>query len=187
MDYNAELQKNLILYVCYHAPLQKLGTVKLNKILWFLDKTWYERTGETITGETYVKKPRGPVASHFYEVCEELKESGRLGIRKVGQNPEAERFEPVVYVCRLPVDGAGVDKEQQTILDQLISDICNKFTAREISQLSHDAVWKAAEYDEPLSFLRYHSQQVQPNAETLAWARESAEKYFAEHPAAHEA
>lgn len=182
MEYNAALQENLILYICFNAPRKKLGTVKLNKILWFFDKFVYGKTGHTVTGEMYIKKPRGPVAKHFYEACKALEGLGKLRIRRVGHKPKAEQFEPVEYVCKHPVDKPGVDEWQLGVLDYLIDKICNEHTSRTISELSHDAAWSAVPMNEQMSFLSYHVKVGRPTAETVAWARECAEKFYAEQP-----
>lgn len=178
MEYNEALQANLILYICSNATRKKLGTVKLNKILWFFDKFCYDQTGETATGETYIKKPRGPVASHFYDVCHTLESSDRLRIKTIGHNPRAEHFEPVEYVCRHQVSEIGLTQWQQGVLDVLISEICNEHTSRTISRLSHDVVWKAAAMNEPLLFISYYRKHIQPDADTVAWAKRCAEDYF---------
>ena len=61
MQFHREKLKELILHVSKKARLRDLGSIKLNKVLWFSDITAYLHLGEPITGETYLKRQFGPV------------------------------------------------------------------------------------------------------------------------------
>lgn len=52
-----------IIAECAHAP-ERLGAIRLNKAIWFSDVIMYQTTGESITGETYVKRARPCPAPH---------------------------------------------------------------------------------------------------------------------------
>src|SRR5215831_1677028 len=66
-------------YVIWRCNPAELGTVKLNKILWFADLEYYRRTGHTITGATaYTKLPHGPVAKGILEALDGLEAEDKI-------------------------------------------------------------------------------------------------------------
>src|SRR5581483_10389614 len=73
--------KALVHYVIAKAKTSRLGSVRLNKILWYIDVLTYKAAGRSLTGETYVKQPRGPVAEHLPRILGELEHSGAIAIR----------------------------------------------------------------------------------------------------------
>jgi uncharacterized phage-associated protein len=71
--------KELILYVCQlGAEDERLGAVKLNKLLFYADKEAFLRRGQTISGARYVHMPEGPVPIALVPNREQLIEAGRL-------------------------------------------------------------------------------------------------------------
>ena len=49
--------KALVHYICWRCEDPRLlGTVKLNKVLWYAERIWYFRTGQPIVGATYLKQ-----------------------------------------------------------------------------------------------------------------------------------
>lgn len=180
MDFNENLFRQLILYISAKAPRKKLGTVKFNKILWFFDKSNYDMGLGSVTGETYIKKPRGPVASHFFEVCDALVSEGLLKVNEKPHNPAKEQFGPVEYICRHIPDTPELDERKLGMLDLVINIICNSHTSRTISIQTHDKIWENAEIDEPLHFASYYASEAAPDAELLSWAEEHADEFFDE-------
>src|ERR1700735_3442771 len=65
--------KAMVLYVCDKATDPSvLGSVKLNKVLWYADSIHYMVHGRSITGETYIKRQHGPVPRHIVRAVDEL-------------------------------------------------------------------------------------------------------------------
>jgi len=58
---------NALIFFISHCGNEKLGITKLNKLFYYLDFISYRDREESITGETYVHLPMGPVASQLKE------------------------------------------------------------------------------------------------------------------------
>jgi hypothetical protein len=79
MKFDRDKLKALVLYVIWRAGQQEgFGATKINKVLWFADARRYEVFGQSITGETYVRQPHGPVPQHIDEIKRELESDGSI-------------------------------------------------------------------------------------------------------------
>lgn len=77
--YSPKKLKELIVYLCeIGANDERLGALKLNKLLYFADKEAYLRLGQTITGARYQHLEEGPAPRALRPVRRELLEEGRL-------------------------------------------------------------------------------------------------------------
>lgn len=130
---------NYIIYKCNDDP-SKLGSTKLNKILWFCDREVYKRTGKTITKIEYVKIEFGPAPtfSEFQEAIRYLKKNGKI-IAKKGEvyysKPQNQ------FIALEEADISNFTPEEISIIDTIISIITKNFTASSISKLTHDFHW----------------------------------------------
>ena len=71
--------KTLVHYICWKCDdPSKLGATKLNKIIWFAERSWFLKTGEAISGVKFVKQERGPVPNAILPVLDSLVEEHRL-------------------------------------------------------------------------------------------------------------
>ena len=61
---------------------ERLGSVRLNKALWFSDVLAYKFMGKPITEAVYVKRKRGPVPQTVLETLRELEREGKIAARK---------------------------------------------------------------------------------------------------------
>lgn len=166
--------KALVHYVCYKAPNpKKLGATKLNKILFYADMEAYLQRGRPISGEIYVKRQHGPAPRHVQEVLEELKAEQAILISEAsgygiytGQYRQ-RRFYPVRKPDLSIFDGLEVE-----LVDEIIHVICERHTARSISERSHDVVWESAEMGEEIPYYTAYAQFLRPvNDEVRAWAQ----------------
>ena len=131
--------KALVHFVIEECDPKQLGAVRLNKILWFSDVMAYRTTGETISGTKYVKRPRGPVPAAVVKTLEDLKTEGRISGRGA-----VERYDVREFSSLSNADTNLFSNVEMTIVKNIAKDICNNYTAGEISDLSHDVVWEAA-------------------------------------------
>lgn len=60
---NKEKYTNALLYFITECGNEKLGIMKLNKLFYYLDFISYRDRKASVTGETYVHLPKGPLAS----------------------------------------------------------------------------------------------------------------------------
>lgn len=162
-------------YVCFrsHDP-RRLSKTKLNKILYYADREAYLRTGQPITGEVYVKHQYGPVSTHLDEALDALQQSRTIAIAEAsGYNVYVGApYVQYQYVALRRPDLSVFSAEEISLIEQYVDLIGERFTARAISEASHDAVWQAAALGEEIP---YHTVFLQAPAEVTAadaeWAR----------------
>ena len=72
----------LILYIASRCErAQYFGKTKLNKILFYADFLYYKKTGDSITGQEYMRLDQGPAPRRLVPVVEALKRE-RFAFRK---------------------------------------------------------------------------------------------------------
>lgn len=137
---------DLVRYICARCPhTSLLGATKLNKILWYIDTLAFRQWGRTVSGETAYKKLQyGPVPKRIDSTLEELEQLGFLKVEEElhykhikrkflsADNPDNPYFKKVF------------NKQERELMNDIIEQIAFDHTATSISELSHDAVWKAA-------------------------------------------
>lgn len=62
----------------------KITKTKLAKILYLVDFSWFVQTGKSMSGLNYRALPRGPVADEFFQMTDEMFESGQVQIEAKG-------------------------------------------------------------------------------------------------------
>ena len=167
MEFMQDIFEKIVLYICHAAPKNKLGTVKLNKILWFFETTCFLQFGELVTGETFIKRERGPVAQHFYATICKLEAEAKLKIIKPGD------YEPTEYICKKK-PALPLNVEKLAILDMLINNICYEHTSVTISRKSHDRVWHETEMGQPMNIAAYCRTPVKVTPRLRTWAEQAA-------------
>ncbi len=147
---------------------RKLGATKLNKILWFADSFAYVYWGESITGSKYIRKPYGPVPKNIEKTKKQL-----IVERKINVQSRKEKYEPVLYRNLNSPDVSHFPENHIGLFDALIDEICNEYTASEISRVSHDDIWKALIDGEeiPLETLLV-SEPGNYSNEAISWANQ---------------
>lgn len=165
--------KALVHYVIAKSDPSRLGATRLNKILWFSDAFAYRATGETITGESYIKRQHGPVPAHILGVVRELADEGAI----VTRERQLLTYSMREFVSLRDPDTSMLSPQELELVDEVRGDICNQFTANSISELSHDRIWEAANMGEeiPMSATLI-SEAGQLTDEVLAWADCAIEK-----------
>jgi hypothetical protein len=166
--------KALVHYVVASAgDPQRLGATRLNKILWFSDTLAYRLTGVPISGETYVKRQRGPVPKHILRTIRELESTGKIHVRE----REHFRYRTRLFVALEEPDTTAFSTQELAIVDAMISEICGNHTAASISDLSHDEIWDAANEGEEIPIhTSLVSQPGEFTEELMRWADSVVEK-----------
>ena len=169
MNFDRAKFKTLVHYICDRsADPQRLGAVKLNKILWFSDMFHFAETGTPLTGESYVKQQRGPVPRHVLETLRELQRDGSLAVREPEFGGACREF----FSLKKP----ALDQftaEQISLVDRLLSEICNNHTARSISEATHDALWEMAATGEEIPYEAFLAFNLRGDVDEddVRWAR----------------
>src|SRR6185437_4166740 len=65
-------------------PDGKITKTKLAKLLYLVDFSWFAMNGVSISGLSYRALPRGPVADQFFQMTDEMFESGQVEIESRG-------------------------------------------------------------------------------------------------------
>jgi hypothetical protein len=167
-----EKLKDVVHYICDRCPPSDLGNVKLHKILYFADMLHFNDTAQPLTGVEYVKQPFGPTARHLTWAVAELEREGRLGVSQRSYYGFTKRD----YTSLAPPVRARLTNLQVQLLDHVIDFVCAR-TAREISELSHNAAWEAARIGEVLPY--YTVMGWEPGELTdddIAWAVTEGER-----------
>lgn len=150
----------------YALEPEKLGAVKLHKILWNTEIQLLRR-GYPVTGETFIKHIFGPFAEHLDELCSELARQGNLHVAK-----PTEQYEATQFVGKGLPDRAALTEDQWRVLDQITERIVEDHTATSISERSHGPVWETAELYEPMPAEAAAVQWIRPSEADKAKMRE---------------
>jgi Protein of unknown function (DUF4065) len=137
-------------FVCKKMALRtdKLGAVKLQKIIWYFDVKSYLLTKKTATGTTFVKREFGPYSEEIGEVVKELVAADRL-------YTDTEDFygnEKARFIGKGQTDLSLFSEKEKRWLDQISTEVCENHTADSISERTHGAIWRMAAYGEPIPF-----------------------------------
>lgn len=164
--------KSLVLYTCGKCKPERLGAVKLHKVLYFSDMLHFAETGTPITGATYRKRPHGPTCDQLLATLSELEKSGELEVRNVNYFGYLKKeFAPKgTHELRL---GAS----EKALVDEVIEFVCDQNTAKTISEFSHNRAWEMAEFGEILPYASaFYMFPSEVSPEAFAWAEKEAKE-----------
>lgn len=149
MVFNKEKFKNVLHYLiskCENSD--NFGRVVLYKLVYFSDFNFYELYEESLTGECYIHKARGPVPTHFFEAKDELIYESKI-------KEEKERvidFDRYSYSSLKPVDLTLFTDNELEVLNATIDKI-GHMSSNQISEYSHgDIPWRLTEEGEELNY-----------------------------------
>lgn len=171
MQFDRAKFKDVVLYTCHKCDRSKLGAVKLNKVLYFVDMVRYAGTGAAVTGATYKKRKHGPTTDYLLQALRDLTAERKLQINDVN----FFGFTKKEYVPLVEPDVSRLGKEEIVLLDEVIEFVCSGNTAKTISEYSHQTPWEMVEFGQEIpyhsAFLLYPSEV---SLEALEWAEAEA-------------
>ncbi len=96
---------------------------------------------------------------------------------KINMQPRQEKYDPVIYRHSEDPDVSCFSEKQIGVLDSLIDEICNEYSAGEISRFSHDDIWESLANGEeiPLETLLVSASANYDN-EVISWANRIIEE-----------
>lgn len=169
-EFNRERLKAMIHYIADTAPSGTMGKTKLNKILWFSDREMYLRFGETISGETYLRFPQGPVSKNILSIQDELVRENKILIRTV-KNYCYDQFE---YISLCSPDVSIFSAQQIDVICRQIAWICS-LSAKDVSEISHDRTWDIIHNGEEIPMYSVLASKTRDlSADDLEWALSEA-------------
>lgn len=172
MTFDREKFKNLVHYICLKCAPSQLGAIKLNKILWLADFRAFYELRTPITGARYIKRQFGPVPAPIVQIVEELE---REGLVEVVNKPFHGR-DKKEFQARGTADLSRFSTSELRIVDAAIRFVAEKHTAKSISDLSHDHIWRAAADGEELPYFTIFATPGEITEDDKQWARMEIEE-----------
>lgn len=118
----------------------KLGKVKLVKILWFADREFMYKYYKQLTDLEYRKMPQGPMPTNIEKILKNMQEKGIIKpfhTSKYGYKQQC-------FLCLKEPDLNQFSAQEISILDKVIVELQNK-SAKQISNQTHDELWNSIE------------------------------------------
>lgn len=134
-------------YICSRCSREELGNVKLHKILYFADMLHFTSTGRPLTGVPYRKQSFGPVATHLTWATSQLARDGKIRVDR----RDYYGFNKLDYVCVQPPKLDKLSNYAIQLLNDVIEFVCAR-SAKEISELSHNAAWDVVKMGDPIPY-----------------------------------
>ena len=156
---------HLIIHKCSADPA-KLGQIRLNKTLWFADVHSYQSTGQSITGETYIKRQHGPVPSTMRETLDELEADGLITIRDPEKWSPSRLFTSLQEPDTSLLSETDIETTIRTMQEML------SMSAKDVSRRTHDLIWEMAEMGGEIPLYATLALPGEITADAIAWADE---------------
>jgi hypothetical protein len=153
-----EKQINALLYAIEEYP--EIGRTKLMKFVFFVDLVMYNRKGETLLQDEYVRMPHGPVPPLAFTLTSCSNEF--FSVRQVLVSYQSNRYREYRFTPLKKADMSLFDNEQKTIFAKVL-DLLKKNTAVAISTLTHQLdLWKTVEngYKIPLDLFKLEEREL---------------------------
>ena len=158
-----------ILHTCRNVEPDRLGAVKLHKVLYFLDMLNYAQSGSPVTGATYKKRPFGPTCVPLLRALREMTDDGELEVRET----EFHGLRKMEYHAQVDGGTAALSFKEKALLDSVIDFVCHRHSAKSISEFSHQLPWELVDFGEEIP---YSSAMLLFPAETSPEATDRIEK-----------
>jgi len=139
-------------FIIYFAEKNELelGAVKLTKSLVMSEAASLYLQGRTITGVKIVKAPQGPVPDGYKAALKQLEAAGLIKIIE-----SEEFFERTIYRSLSEPDMSGFPDTDLKIMSNLTATCCNDFTAKALSQESHNHFWEMVDMGKDIPLAAY--------------------------------
>ncbi|HZK88594.1 MAG TPA: Panacea domain-containing protein [Stellaceae bacterium] len=171
--------KEVVLFICSICDPDRLGAVKLHKILYLSDMVQFAFEGRPITGSTYRKRDFGPTSQHLLSTLRALELEGAIRIGQVQYFQYIKR----TYVPLRDPNLALLSEEEITLIRDAADFVANHNTAKTISDFSHNRAWEMADFGAEIPYnsaFALFPSEVSP--ETIEWAVSVAGEVEAERP-----
>lgn len=158
---------------------ERFGLTKLNKLLYFSDFKAYGALGASITGATYIKMPRGPVAQELLAELNRMDDQGLIERRvRPYFNYRQKRVEPVKNTdgsLLVRPDLTVFSEDEKAIVKQVFADLF-RLNAVQVSELSHlETGWQLAEDREVIPYTSVYISNRRPTDAEVTFAEKHAD------------
>lgn len=131
-----------------------VGKTVLNKVLFYCDSSYYEKTGEFMTGEHYIRLEFGPVSKHFDEVKADLIKKGIIVEKEVKGEKEI-RGKAVIYHKYNSIkepDLSKLNAGELALINKMINEL-GEMDRNQITDYSHgDIAFKATKENDYIDY-----------------------------------
>jgi Protein of unknown function (DUF4065) len=163
MQFDRNKLKAVVLTALNRCPSERVGAVKLHKILYFFDMLSFIQTGVGAVGATYRKRPFGPTCEPLLGALREMEREGQVVIG----HSDYYGYRKTDYRPLVAPDSALLSKAQEDLLSDVIDFVCLEYSASTISEYSHQAPWEAVEFGDVIPYASAYfllPMQVSPEA-----------------------
>ena len=147
---NPEKLREVLSYVLEKVGAKpNVGETVLYKLLYFIDFDYYEKTGQSITGLTYVRNHFGPTPTRdFVSVVEGMRANDELEVVETKYFKNTQKK----YLPHKSVELRELSASELRHIDETLARLSDK-TAQELSVLSHyDTPWLTAKEGKPIAY-----------------------------------
>ncbi len=138
---NKDKYKTVILYFANKIRNETLGKTKLMKLLYYLDFDFFELHGKSVTNDSYVRMPLGPVPENAEAILNEMIKEGSVKVQKC-KMPQGLNDKELIIPCKAKTL-EHLTKEEIEMIEE-IADKWEKFSGRDMKNASHgEAPWIA--------------------------------------------
>lgn len=110
------------------------GKKKACKLFYFLDFDFFEAYEKPFTGDIYKAFPMGPMPIYLNGIIEELKDEGKIKLRKIRTSPTHDN-DTVIYEPAEATD-YKFSNEEKKMLDRIVH-VYGNLTGKDLEELSH--------------------------------------------------
>lgn len=163
--------ERLALYIASRSANDpKFGKTKLAKILFFSDFVAYTELGDSITGASYAKFPKGPVPTDLFSALDRIEKCGSGAITVADYfGRDQERL-----VALRPVDISDFSAAEISLVEQVL-ELLQDDDAAGVSALSHrEPAWKYVDDMHPIPYDLAWVSSAPPSDESLRVGQEVA-------------
>ena len=147
---NKEKYKNALLYFISECGNDHLGIMKLNKLFYYLDFISYRDRKKSVTNETYVHLPKGPLASVLLPNIVELAKKESLIEHK---EDASEKYGKRNRFRALKKANLSVfDEYEKDLLQRICVEFKNWTTDELVAQTHTEAPWVFSRPSESLNY-----------------------------------
>jgi len=161
--------KVLVHYIVDAVPGAVLDKLRINRILWFVEREIYLRTGSTFSGESFIKAVDGPMSRHLADVLVELEQEQKIVSRRA-RVLDCARDE---YLSLVSPDISLFSTEVLDIIARQITKVLS------LSGASHVLTPEQVDLGEEIPMYSLLAVTRPPTPEDLAWAMSDDQLLFA--------
>lgn len=146
---NEKKYKNAIIFFARKIQNGTLGKLKMMKLLYYLDFDFFEKYGNSVTGDEYLRFEMGPVPHTAKKMLDEMDgREIRITRRKVGNVPNDQQ-----HIEALVDFDVNVFSKEELLMLEEVADKWEKFTGAEMKSASHgEAPWIATKPNEVIDY-----------------------------------